>query len=305
MESLLYIVLHMSILWLPHNRADTDIQYILQKMFECSSDGSGEPTVGHGKQDNSYDRRYTRGYKWDNGDIQEWLTTMMDYLSPSVGSKITSEDSENTWSPEHVDKFWSKLLKRELEVGDRFETLPSNLQRSASRVFLGERNAATGTAPRSGFQAKRSFATMKLDALRLESQPTTTQPHGGTTAVVAGLTEGDSPSDADGPRPTKRLRDDIGPSSSVGTKGSARRMKSTPNLRPPPQQSGRTKPISQQGAPKDTTGIPPGSRATPQAAAGPSSRRMLPTQPTRQRAEPARRPPAEDLRAGPLIREST
>ncbi len=60
MESLLYVVLHMSILWLPHDQTDDVIAYVLKKMFDQGS-RSGEPSGGNGKKQNKIDRRFSCG----------------------------------------------------------------------------------------------------------------------------------------------------------------------------------------------------------------------------------------------------
>ncbi|KAI0712052.1 hypothetical protein C8Q76DRAFT_476353 [Earliella scabrosa] len=169
MESLLYVVLHMALIFLPHNLSATAVLDTIYTMFESrGSDGpqaGGAPYGGFGKANNMLNRSHTKPYSWDS-PLDEWLNTMISYLAPLVGSK--GEDTHG-WEPPHVEAYWSSLLKKPMKHMDRIWTLPPELQANAPHLFLGHGYQAPLPAPVPTHLSKRTFEDMIEGRLNLRT----------------------------------------------------------------------------------------------------------------------------------------
>ena len=81
MESLLYVVLYCSFLWLPHNLSKSDLDDTIRGLFEETVWVRGSIRGGDGKVANAAYRQYTERVEF-NKPLLEWLNVMMDYNSP-------------------------------------------------------------------------------------------------------------------------------------------------------------------------------------------------------------------------------
>ena len=105
MESLLYVVLYCSLLWLPHNLDKARLALIVFRIFEKRDWDRDQFYGGDGKLLNAYDRLYTKMVTF-NHPLHEWLQTVMDYHSPQVDGQYVGY-----WSnPDHLDTFWRNFL---------------------------------------------------------------------------------------------------------------------------------------------------------------------------------------------------
>ncbi|KAI0712055.1 hypothetical protein C8Q76DRAFT_597981, partial [Earliella scabrosa] len=119
MESLLYVVLYCSFLWLPHNLSKADLASTIQGLFEESSWVYGTLTGGGGKIANAMLRLYTGRVEF-NEPLKEWLTTVMDYLSPAKTPHSYAGVGHKWSSPEPLNQFWTGFLQtRTLPQNDR------------------------------------------------------------------------------------------------------------------------------------------------------------------------------------------
>ena len=119
MESLLYVVLYCSFLWLPHNLSKADLASTIQGLFEESSWVYGTLTGGGGKIANAMLRLYTGRVEF-NEPLKEWLTTVMDYLSPAKTPHSYAGVGHKWSSPEPLNQFWTDFLQtRTLPQNDR------------------------------------------------------------------------------------------------------------------------------------------------------------------------------------------
>lgn len=116
MESLLYVVLYCSFLWLPHNLSKEELARTIKALFESASFYVDDYHGGDGKFENAAQRKYTRSVKF-NPDLTEWLDAVMDLHSPL--ERLPMERSK--WSdPDQLDKFWAEFLRTHtLESHDR------------------------------------------------------------------------------------------------------------------------------------------------------------------------------------------
>ena len=178
MESLVYVVLHMALLFLPHNQSPMKVLDTIFIMFESRGAGprAGAPSGGIGKMNNMQTRVHTGSYSW-NSPLDKWLNTMIDYMAPLRGPANTG----HRWTPPEVEVFWSSLLKQPIKDGDRIWTLPQELQRNAPHLFLGHGYQAPLPARIPTGLSKRTFESMlNGEVTRLMLHTRTTADSGNT-----------------------------------------------------------------------------------------------------------------------------
>ncbi len=106
MESLLYVVLYCSLLWLPHDLEKRLLARVILDMFERRDWENNQYYGGDGKTLNAFKRQYTRLVTF-NQPLHEWLQTVMDYHSPRAKGQYAGY-----WSnPDHLDTFWGNFLQ--------------------------------------------------------------------------------------------------------------------------------------------------------------------------------------------------
>ena len=121
MESLFYVVLYCSFLWLPHKLSKEDLHRTIKKFFEAASwvwpyaDFEG----GEGKVANAMRREYTKDVEF-NPALKEWLDTVMDYNNPPPHLRQAYREAGKWSDPEQLDNFWGEFLRTHtLERDDR------------------------------------------------------------------------------------------------------------------------------------------------------------------------------------------
>ncbi len=205
MESLLYVVLYNSILYLPHNQDAVTVRWTITQMFDFQGSPSGEPLGGTGKDNNMDERRYTKLFRW-NIVLDNWLNTMMNYMAP-LPEFGGLKDGVHRWTPEHVNAFWSKILEGPIVNGDRTPLFP-DLQEDASQYLSGPPFEATMTAPPPTHLTKRTYERMigVIDGLHLVTATRTTSSIQNTPRTAS-----------DSPPPAKKSRGADIASSSAST----------------------------------------------------------------------------------------
>ncbi|KAI0367831.1 hypothetical protein BV20DRAFT_1114602 [Pilatotrama ljubarskyi] len=120
MESLLYVILHCAVLYLPHDLTSEDLREFMHQFFHRSVFMRGALHGGDAKLANSQDRILTRMINFENADLREWLDTVMDYHGPPV--HLEKEMADHWTDPTYLDNFWGTFLKeRSLPRDDRIE----------------------------------------------------------------------------------------------------------------------------------------------------------------------------------------
>ncbi|KAI0712053.1 hypothetical protein C8Q76DRAFT_476440 [Earliella scabrosa] len=119
MESLLYVILYCSFLWLPHNLSKYELGYTIRGLFEETSRAHGIIIGGGGKIINAMLRRFTGRVEF-NEPLKEWLTTVMNYLSPAKTQHSYAGVGHKWSSPEPLYQYWTDFLQtRTLPQNDR------------------------------------------------------------------------------------------------------------------------------------------------------------------------------------------
>ncbi len=138
LESLLYVILYLAVLWLPLEDRDQCAADVIGRMCEDWSIQSGR-LVALGKKFNQADRQHTEPLKWKNGSFQVFMNKMLDILNPMVE---TDEEHPfpNQWTCNNIKAFWEDFLcrcgnelpsmGRELclpDLGDLADNAPQNI----------------------------------------------------------------------------------------------------------------------------------------------------------------------------------
>ncbi|KAH9928049.1 hypothetical protein B0H21DRAFT_762822 [Amylocystis lapponica] len=113
MESMLWVVLYCSLLWLPVHELHPGARWnTIGEMFEARRvSPTGRVVGGHGKIANMRTRRFTNNVEFDNTQLQTWLTTVMDYHAPL---ETAGPELRGKWDgPRHLLEFWRGFLERE------------------------------------------------------------------------------------------------------------------------------------------------------------------------------------------------
>ena len=141
MESLLYVILYCSLLWLPHNLSKRDLALMVRMMFEDRTWLVDQYHGGEGKTANAFNRRYTKMVTFKE-PLHDWLQTVMDYHSPRIHLR---EEYRGYWSdPDHLESFWRDFLQtRTFQPNDR---------------VVHDHPAATGEYPPLG-SSRRPYST--------------------------------------------------------------------------------------------------------------------------------------------------
>ncbi|GBE84586.1 hypothetical protein BKA93DRAFT_428387 [Sparassis latifolia] len=130
MESMLWVVLYCSILWLGHNRSPRSVLLTLESLFDQHlSDEDGSISGGAGKLVNQHDQRYTDRIRFSNPTIQRWLDTVMKFNSSYLNAQQHNVESAMVWEdPKAFDKFWKDFIaNNDLAEDDRVDRpLPPN-----------------------------------------------------------------------------------------------------------------------------------------------------------------------------------
>ncbi|KAI0662094.1 hypothetical protein C8Q70DRAFT_909941 [Cubamyces menziesii] len=117
MESLLYVVLYCSLLYLPHDRNPENLHTFIYNFFDSSSFGFGKLHGGDAKLANAYTRNWIQRVKFNSENITDWLNTVMNYHFPP--RNLRREWADRWSNPDYLDTFWGTFLeKRELEQDD-------------------------------------------------------------------------------------------------------------------------------------------------------------------------------------------
>ncbi|OBZ71336.1 hypothetical protein A0H81_08861 [Grifola frondosa] len=121
MESLLYVVLYCSLIWLPNQDTRQSLTQRIHNLFNRSMVLGGRTLGGAGKHAQLSTRTLTQRLTWTNPLIQQWLDTVMEYRSPLEKPAIIVYPEK--WSdPKHLDTFWCDFLtSHTLEANDRIE----------------------------------------------------------------------------------------------------------------------------------------------------------------------------------------
>ncbi|RPD62300.1 hypothetical protein L226DRAFT_336490 [Lentinus tigrinus ALCF2SS1-7] len=168
-ESLFYVVLHICLLWIPHQAPRDAIADTIQLMFEPGKVLNGA-TSSNGKIEDMWARVHTARHTWPQ-PLQSWMAGMMDIIYLRA------------FSPSDVVNFWANFLEtNNLPAGDRahIPLIVGDLAWDIPRTMLDpslSRIQATVSAPTPTVPSKRTFKQLQeFEALAL----------GSTSQVAAG-----------------------------------------------------------------------------------------------------------------------
>ncbi|GBE84773.1 hypothetical protein BKA93DRAFT_824938 [Sparassis latifolia] len=122
MESILWVVLYCSLLWLDHDLPVKKLVTTMSTIFDqCNSFEDGETTAGDGKVSNQVSRLYTSKIHFSNPKIQEWLNAVMNFNSSYVFNWPLNATFFKAWEdPRTLDRYWKAFLgDNELLTADR------------------------------------------------------------------------------------------------------------------------------------------------------------------------------------------
>ncbi|KAL6298308.1 hypothetical protein BKA93DRAFT_811785 [Sparassis latifolia] len=130
MESILWVILYCSLLWLGHDRSPCSVLLTLEKLFDHHWTGEdGGISGGAGKFYNQRDQEITGPIRFSNRTIQKWLDTVIMFNSSYSFPQLHSVESAMVWEdPKAFDKFWKDfMVNNDLAENDRVHrSLPPN-----------------------------------------------------------------------------------------------------------------------------------------------------------------------------------
>ena len=179
MESLLYVVLYCSFLWLPHNLSKAELARTVKRLFEYADFYYGDYQGGDGKLENAVDREHTRAVAF-NPVLKEWLDTVMNYYYPPK-HLLQAYLKARKWSdPAQLDMFWTNFLQTHtLPADDRVVHdhphatdqydygAHAGSSPSTEAISLGKRGPDSGQLDDHAPAQKR----FRINTLRLQSVP--------------------------------------------------------------------------------------------------------------------------------------
>ncbi|RDX42645.1 hypothetical protein OH76DRAFT_1488526 [Lentinus brumalis] len=167
MESLLYVVLYCSLLWLPHALPTNQLVAMFNVLFEYSDTIGTRRIGGNGKLVNAYHRSHSDRVAFPPA-LQEWMQTVMEYHHPV---DHTEEEYADRWTnPEYLDRFWGDFLKSHaLDRDDRvvhdhlhatgvYKAVSTAASTEAILLFNGSSDERTSAPPRK--RTRRATATI-------------------------------------------------------------------------------------------------------------------------------------------------
>ncbi|GBE84755.1 hypothetical protein SCP_0607350 [Sparassis crispa] len=113
MESLLYVVLYCSLLWLDHNQSLQDLASRVCAIFGSFNtfDHAEEFRSSGGKLKNQYYRIFTSGVRFSDTAIQEWLHAVMRFDSTYMVEYPRDIALAKVWeNPAEFNTFWTNFL---------------------------------------------------------------------------------------------------------------------------------------------------------------------------------------------------
>ncbi|KAI0324170.1 hypothetical protein GY45DRAFT_1314253 [Cubamyces sp. BRFM 1775] len=110
MESMLYVVLYCGLTRLPTKEpSDAEaFRDLVHFLFDVGSVYRGENVGGDGKRTNIRNRQFTKLIIWERPEMNHWIDTVCDMLSPPAGAPITQGES---WTSDRLDQFWASFLR--------------------------------------------------------------------------------------------------------------------------------------------------------------------------------------------------
>ncbi|KAJ3013509.1 hypothetical protein NUW54_g1573 [Trametes sanguinea] len=157
MESLLYVVFHRALCYLPHSLSDRDLTTIHFEFFERVLRLRGLVGGGSAKLGNALDRGVTKEITWGSASFAEWLNTVMDYHHPPSTTLYAYNDK---WNAATLEAFWSQFLEtHELERDNRVVHRISKV----SRYDRNSPDTPTPPLPSPTSEPKRGLAESSPD----------------------------------------------------------------------------------------------------------------------------------------------
>ncbi|KAL6309331.1 hypothetical protein BKA93DRAFT_759621 [Sparassis latifolia] len=113
MESLLYVVLYCSLLWLDHNQSLLNLTSLVGAIFGRyrTFDHAEEFRSSGSRLSNQYYRIYTSEVRFSNAAVQEWLDAVMDFDSAYMIQYPRDTTLAKVWeNPAEFNAFWTNFL---------------------------------------------------------------------------------------------------------------------------------------------------------------------------------------------------
>lgn len=118
MDSLLYVVIYCSMLWLPHDTSKEVLEVAIRMMFEQEEFFIDRWYGGQGKTLDAHTRQFTGEFDWKSPGLGEWINTALDYSRPP--RERIAELYDRWDNPQYLDDYWGEFLRtHELERNDR------------------------------------------------------------------------------------------------------------------------------------------------------------------------------------------
>ncbi len=142
MESLLYVVLYCSFLWLPHKLTAKQLVSTMEMLFEYRRPMDIGYAGGAGKAANRLTRTFTGPAEFDP-PLQEWVDSLLELHWPLAHSSkrgnidytILGIPISESWTSENMDSFWTEFLKTHALPRD--DRIVHNNPRSTGDYYAG------------------------------------------------------------------------------------------------------------------------------------------------------------------------
>ncbi|KAI0350356.1 hypothetical protein OH77DRAFT_1593615 [Trametes cingulata] len=152
MESLYYVVLYCSLLYLPHALAPQRLSSLMHDMFDWRSEfGDNRRVAGGGKSADLFVGIWTRGIPWGSPAIGTWIQAIHERIKDYYDTRKESPDYVGKqWTPEAFAAFFDAFLEvppgSELPTNDRKDYIQAHrahFSHIAPRVAQERPNQAT------------------------------------------------------------------------------------------------------------------------------------------------------------------
>nr|VWP01171.1 N/A [Ganoderma boninense] len=146
LESLLYVVIYLAILWLPLNNRNRCASEAIRGMFQSWDQQSGR-LVSLGKKVNKASQLHTEGLKWMNDSLQIFMDTMLNALQPLPDGGSGDYDGkpfcESLWICSNIKTIWESFLcehRDKLPTMDKESSLPllEDMVNGTPRNLIGD-----------------------------------------------------------------------------------------------------------------------------------------------------------------------
>ncbi|KAH9849505.1 hypothetical protein C2E23DRAFT_362487 [Lenzites betulinus] len=118
MDSLIHVITHCALLYLPHHHSSAALAAVIQETYERDVEIHGVKYGGEGKRQNTYSRHLIKRAGFESQALVEWLNGALDLELPEESFDMVNFSERFT--PENMDEYWSTFLRtHKLEKDNR------------------------------------------------------------------------------------------------------------------------------------------------------------------------------------------